>query len=166
MLRRLRGKGRDGAYQPPPPISIQPIGRVANRFATPRTRDWTSVRSRIVLRPDLAPALDGLAGHSHLLVIFWMHEVPEHARTRVTHHLHGDEDLPRKGDLATRSQNRPNPIGVSACRIEGFADNVIRVVGLDAIDGTPVLDIKPYLGEYDAFDDAQAPPWVYGQFDG
>jgi tRNA-Thr(GGU) m(6)t(6)A37 methyltransferase TsaA len=128
-------------------------------------RGWEAVDSRLVLRDDLAPALEGLAGHSHLIVVFWMHKVPDHARTRVQHHLHGDDSLPVKGDLATRTQNRPNPIGVAVVKLKRIDAPELIVGGLDAINGTPILDIKPYLAEYDSIPDAKAPPWVYGRFD-
>jgi tRNA (adenine37-N6)-methyltransferase len=128
-------------------------------------RGWESVDSTIQLRGGLGEALEGLKGHSHLIVVFWMHEVPESARRRVTHHLHGDKSLPVKGDLATRSQNRPNPIGVTVVELKRLEHNAIRVRGLDAIDGTPVLDIKPYIPAYDALPDARVPGWVYGRFD-
>lgn len=127
-------------------------------------RGWEKVESRIVLRPELAPALEGLAGHSRVIVVFWMHQVPDLARRRVQHHLHGDESLPAKGDLATKSQNRPNPIGVSAVELLKVEPPELVVRGLDAINGTPVLDIKPYIPDYDSFPDAAVPPWVYGRF--
>jgi tRNA-Thr(GGU) m(6)t(6)A37 methyltransferase TsaA len=146
-------------------VVIEPVGSVSNKVKKPMTRGWESVDSTIHLRRGLGEALEGLKGHSHLIVVFWMHEVPDSARRRVTHHLHGDESLPIKGDLATRSQNRPNPIGVSVVELKGIEQESIRVRGLDAIDGTPVLDIKPYIPAYDALPDAKVPSWVYGRFD-
>ena len=128
-------------------------------------RGWESVESRLILREELAPALEGLAGHSHLIVVFWMDQVREHARERVQHHLHGDETLPVKGDLATRTQNRPNPLGVSVVELKKIEPPELTVRGLDAINGTPILDIKPYLAEYDSYPCAKAPPWVYGRYD-
>jgi tRNA (Thr-GGU) A37 N-methylase len=71
----------------------------------------------------------------------------------------GDEGAAR-GILATRSQLRPNPIGVSVVAIQHRRKGVLRVLGLDAIDGTPVLDLKPYLPPYDAVPDAGLPPWA------
>jgi tRNA-Thr(GGU) m(6)t(6)A37 methyltransferase TsaA len=144
---------------------VTAIGVVANRIDKPMMRGWESIESRLILRDDLAPALEGLQGHSHLIVIFWMDQVPEHARQRVQHHLHGDETLPVKGDLATRSQNRPNPIGVAVVELKKIESPELLVRGLDAINGTPVIDIKPYLAEYDSRPAAKAPPWVYGRFD-
>ena len=146
-------------------VSIEPIGVVRNRVKQPMMRGWERIESRIELADHLAPALDGLQGHSHVIVVFWMHEVPESARRRIQHHLHGDQDLPVKGDLATRSQNRPNPVGVSIVELKKIKGSTLTVRGLDAIDGTPVLDIKPYIPDYDAFPDATLPDWVYGRFD-
>ena len=163
MLRSLRKPPKPDI--PTDPIHITPIGVVSNKIEKPMMRGWETVESRLVLRDDLAPALEGLAGHSHLIVVVWMHQVPDHARTRVQHHLHGDESLPVKGDLATRTQNRPNPIGISIVELKKIAPPELIVRGLDAINGTPILDIKPYLAEYDSFPDAKAPPWVYGNFE-
>lgn len=146
-------------------IELTPIGVVSNRVKKPMMHGWESVESRLILRDDLAPALEGLSGHSHLIVVFWMDQVPDHARARVQHHLHGDQELPIKGDLATRSQNRPNPIGVSVVELKKVEPPELTVRGLDAINGTPILDIKPYLAEYDSRPNAKAPPWVYGRFD-
>lgn len=164
MLKRLRGRGPAPSV-PAEIISMRAIAVVANRVRKPMMRGWERVDSTLHLRPDLDGALDGLDGHSHLIVVFWMDGVPEAARGRIRHRLHGDESLPIKGDLATRTQNRPNPIGVSVVELLEIAALAVKVRGLDAIDGTPVLDIKPYIGEYDARADARAPGWVYGRFD-
>jgi tRNA (Thr-GGU) A37 N-methylase len=67
---------------------------------------------------------------------------------------------PERGVLASRSQLRPNPLGVSVVQIVHRRKAVLRVQGLDALDGTPVLDIKPYLPSYDAVPEAKLPPWV------
>ena len=73
------------------------------------------------------------------------------------------EDLQELGVFAQRTKFRPNPIGVTAVRLLGIEDNIVRVRGLDALDGTPVLDIKPYMPPFDRVDDVSMPPWV-GRF--
>jgi tRNA-Thr(GGU) m(6)t(6)A37 methyltransferase TsaA len=128
----------------------------------PRPDGWEHVRSNIVLRYDLEPALEGLDGFSHVIVVFDLHRVPEDVR-RLTVPAGNEEPPPERGVLATRSQLRPNPIGVAAVRLLHRRRTVLRVIGLDAIDGTPVLDVKPYLPAYDAIADAAMPAWAIRQ---
>jgi tRNA-Thr(GGU) m(6)t(6)A37 methyltransferase TsaA len=146
---------------PLPEVALRPIGVVRNRVMEPMPEGWEAVESRIVLRPELAPALLGLSDYSHLYVLFWLHRVPPHLRgTRLQLHPRDRQDLPLQGLFATRSQLRPNPIGVTVARLLSVRGNVLRVMGLDAIDGTPVLDLKPYVPYYDAVPDARQPGWV------
>jgi len=120
---------------------------------------WEGVTSQIVVREELAGALDGLEGFSHIIVLFWLHLVPEEDR-RLTHiHPLGDPRYPLQGVFATRTQNRPNPIGMAVVPLLGRKGRQIRVRGLDAIDGTPVLDLKPYVPFYDCVVEARVPPW-------
>jgi tRNA-Thr(GGU) m(6)t(6)A37 methyltransferase TsaA len=144
---------------PREPAVIRPIGVVRNAVREPRMDGWESLRSDIIIREDLAPALDGIEGYSHLIVVFALHRVPE-AERRLRVHPRGDPRNPEQGVLATRSQLRPSGIGVSVVRLLRRRLTVLRVQGLDAIDGTPVLDIKPYLPPYDAVADARVPDWV------
>ena len=144
-----------------PEISLRPIGVVRNQVLEPRPDGWQEVTSRIVVRPELADALLGLEGYSHVLVLFWPHRVPADV-IGSKHRLHPRDDPanPLQGVLATRSQIRFNPILVTAVRLLGVKGNVLRVRGLDAIDGTPVLDIKPYVPYFDSVPDATVPGWV------
>ena len=107
------------------------------------------------------PALEALEGFSHAIVVFHLDRVPEAAR-RLSVPVGADGALVDRGVLATRSQLRPNPIGVSVVRIVLRRKAVLRVRGLDALDGTPVLDLKPYLPPYDAVPDAKLPDWAVG----
>ncbi len=165
MLERLL---RFFTRQPPHPgpltaITMEPIGVVRNRVREPRRGGWGEVTSRIVLRPDIADALLGLSDYSHIMVLFWLHAVPAEVRGSK-HRLHpmDDPQNPLQGVLATRSQIRFNPIGFTVVPLLKVANNVLHVRGLDAIDGTPVLDIKPYIPEYDAVPEARVAPWVRG----
>ncbi len=143
---------------PSDPISYVPIGVVRNHVREPRPDGWQDVRSDLILRDDLLDALDSLEGFSHVIVVFHMDQVPaEAARNRVP--VAGVDH----GVLATRSQQRPNPIGVAVVPLVRRRDNVLRVTGLDATDGTPVLDVKPYLPPYDAVPEATMPGWATGQ---
>ena len=88
--------------------------------------------------------------------------MPDEQRTTGRIHPRGDPQYPLQGVLATRSQRRPNAIGVAVVPLLRRRRNVLRVRGLDAIDGTPLLDIKPYIPHYDSVADARVPDWVKG----
>jgi tRNA-Thr(GGU) m(6)t(6)A37 methyltransferase TsaA len=94
---------------------------------------------------------------SHALVVFWMHEAPAPAAMR--RRPQGRADMPEIGILAQRARHRPNPIGITAVELLGVEGCKVSVRGLDAIDGTPVLDIKPYFPQYDKRE-ARTPAWV------
>ncbi len=144
---------------PREPVSVRPIGVVRNGVKTLRPDGWAHVRSDILMRDDLSRSLDGIEGYSHIIVVFAFDKVPEsELRPRVRPGLDGR--VPEQGVLATRSQLRPSPLGVSVVRLLKRRRNVLRVEALDAIDGTPVLDIKPYFPNYDAVPDAGIPDWA------
>ena len=147
--------------QQPDPIPITPIGFVRNGEHDPARQDWTRVRSRIELRPELASALDGLEGFSHVIVVGWLDRIPEELRERRQAHPGGDKRLPLLGAFALRGA-RPNPIAVTVCRLRSAGDASVEVEGLDLIDGTPVLDLKPYIAVYDSEPDATLPDWAQG----
>ncbi len=158
-LRRLLGLRLPAV--PDEPAVIRPIGVVRNGIREPRSQGWESLRSDIIIRDDLAPALDGIEGFSHLIVIFALDRVPESER-RLRLVPGADSRLPEQGVLATRSQLRPSGLGVSVVPLLRRRRTVLRVRGLDAVNGTPVLDIKPYLPPYDAVPDAVMPTWARG----
>jgi tRNA-Thr(GGU) m(6)t(6)A37 methyltransferase TsaA len=139
---------------------FKPIGVVRNEIKEPRRDGWEKVTSEIVVDESLAEGLDGLEEYSHILVVFWMHKVPPVRQPVCKIHPQGRADLPLIGLFATRTPHRPNPVGVSAPRLVERRGNVLSVIGLDAIDGTPVLDIKPYLPHLDAPADYRGPDWV------
>ena len=163
MLDRLRRtfSRRPEAFPDLPPVALTPIGYVRNRVKEPMPDGWADVESRVVLRPELAPMLLGLADYSHVIVAFWPHLVPDDVRgSKPQLHSRDDDQNSLMGVLATRSQIRPNPILTTPVPLLAVEANVLKVRGLDAIDGTPVLDIKPYLPHYDAVPDARVPQWV------
>jgi tRNA-Thr(GGU) m(6)t(6)A37 methyltransferase TsaA len=142
-------------------VTLRPIGYVRSRVKKPMADGWADVESRIVLRPELGPALLGIDGYSHIIVVFWPDRVSGEVRgSRLQHHPRDDPKYPLMGILATRSQVRPNPVLVTPVALLGVKNNVLKVRGLDAIDGTPVLDVKPYLPFYDAIAGATTPDWV------
>lgn len=144
-----------------PNISIKPIGVVRNRVREPISQGWQEVVSRIIVRPELEEALLGLDTYSHIWVLFWPHLIPERIRgSKPRLHPRDDSQYPMQGILATRSQIRFNPLLTSPVPLLSVRRNVIRVRGLDAVDQSPVLDIKPYIPHHDAIPDARVPGWV------
>jgi tRNA-Thr(GGU) m(6)t(6)A37 methyltransferase TsaA len=138
-------------------IDVKPIGFVKTKAIGKEVRDEGSV-SEIVFRGDLAGALDGIEDFSHLFVIFWMHEIPKEERRIIKVHPRGRSDMPLLGAFATRTRLRPNPLGLTLVELLEVKGNVVTVRGLDAFDGTPVLDIKPF--DYrDVAEDARVPEW-------
>jgi tRNA-Thr(GGU) m(6)t(6)A37 methyltransferase TsaA len=156
-IRTLLGGGK--SLFPLEPVHYQPVGVVRNRIREPRLSGWQDVRSDIILREELAPALDGLDGFSHVIVVFHLDRVLPDEDRAVSARI-GGEAGPTVGTFASRHPRRPNAIAVSTCQVVHRRQNVLRVKGLDALDGSPVLDLKPYLPPYDSVPDAKLPPWA------
>jgi len=138
---------------------MEPIGQVRNDVRRPMRGGWEDVLSEIILRAGLEGTTEGLECFSHIVVLFWMHEVTRGGAVSARVHPKGRQDLPLVGLFATRSPERPNPIGLSVVRLLDCQGNTLRVKGLDAIDGTPVVDIKPYMPR-DLVVGATSPEWV------
>ncbi len=145
---------------PREPVALKAIGIVRNRVQGPRMEGWEEVSSDIIVRKDLTGALDGLEGYSHVLVLFYLHRVSDEEREPTHCHPRGDSRYPLQGVLATRTRRRPNPVGASVVRLLRRRRNVLRVRGLDAINGTPVLDVKPHIPHYDAPSEVHVPDWI------
>jgi tRNA-Thr(GGU) m(6)t(6)A37 methyltransferase TsaA len=147
-------------------VAMEPIGVVRNGEHDAARRDWSRVESRIELRAGLAEALLGLDGYSHVVVLGWLDRIPAELRTRPRAHPAGDARLPLQGALALRGGARPNPIAFTVCELravdESAEGGAVVVRGLDLVDGTPVLDVKPYIAFYDAVPDATLPRWAEG----
>ena len=144
-----------------PAISLKPIGIVRNKVRQPPKPpyDWDKVVSEIEIDRSLTEALDNLDEFSHIIVFYWMDKVvTNQLPTKV--HPRGNKKLPLVGLFATRSPKRPNPIGKTTVRLMKRQGNILTVAGLDATDGTPVIDIKPYLPRYDSVARAKVPWWV------
>ena len=92
-----------------------------------------------------------------------MHEANTGTQLPCKVHPRGQQELPLVGRFATRSPTRPNPIGKTTVKLLERRGNILKVTGLDAIDGTPVIDIKPYIPGYDSVLDTRVPPWVMNQ---
>jgi tRNA-Thr(GGU) m(6)t(6)A37 methyltransferase TsaA len=135
-------------------IGLDPVGRVERRDG----------KIFVELQLVFAEALDGIQGFSHIWVIYWFHgnDTPEKRRTLKVH-PRGNPANPLTGVFATRSPARPNLVGLDACRLVRREGNRLEVTGLDAWDGSPVLDIKPYLPQLDSFPHTTIPAWAQGK---
>jgi tRNA-Thr(GGU) m(6)t(6)A37 methyltransferase TsaA len=141
-------------------IKLTPIGFVKNAVMGPKREDWQTVTSEIIINQDLKEALSGIGEFSHIIVIYWMHQTPASQRSVMKVHPKRNQKLPLVGVFATRSPARPNPIGIATVKLLECRDNILKVIGLDAIDGTPILDIKPHIPGADSPTAAKTPGWV------
>jgi tRNA (adenine37-N6)-methyltransferase len=141
-------------------MNLEPIGIVKSPVAEAVDENWGGVVAEIHLLESMAPGLRGIEEFSHLLVIFFMHEAAFDPKTQLVRRARGRSDMPLAGTFAQRARHRPNPIGVSAVELVEVRQNIVKVKGLDAIDGTPVLDLKPYLPLFDCRPEAKIPEWV------
>ena len=142
-------------------LQLHPIGVVRNGVARPRRDGWETVESRLVVAPRHATGLRGIEGFSHIIVLTWLHLALE-AREAAAIYPGGDARLPLSGVFALRVAGRPNPIGVSVVPLLRVDGSELLVRGLDAVDGTPLLDLKPYLPPYDSVPEALLPGWASG----
>jgi tRNA-Thr(GGU) m(6)t(6)A37 methyltransferase TsaA len=143
-------------------ISLEPIGIVHGGRDQPIDDNWGHSRARLELdRYRFTPeALLGLSDFSHLEVVFVFDKVTDDQIVAGARHPRGCEDWPLVGIFAQRGKNRPNRIGVSICKIIAVDGLTVEVEGLDAIDGTPILDIKPVLKGFLPRGDVREPPWA------
>ena len=144
-------------------FAVHPIGLVSFPRADPIDDDWGDVVSRIVL--DAAQftgeALQGLEEFSHVEVVYLFDRVDEDSFERAARRPRNNPDWPPVGVFAQRNKRRPNRIGVSACELVAVHGAELTVRGLDAIDGTPVLDIKPYMAEFAPRGEVRQPRWSH-----
>jgi tRNA-Thr(GGU) m(6)t(6)A37 methyltransferase TsaA len=134
-------------------IVIEPIGVIRSPFTSVAGTPLQSVAAghvsgSIEIRPELEPGLRDLDGFSHLHLLTWLHLSPAKSRLELIPFL----DDTSRGVFATRSPERPNPIGLSVVRLLNVEGATLRVSGLDLLDGTPVLDVKPYVPDFDLFE--------------
>jgi tRNA (adenine37-N6)-methyltransferase len=126
-------------------VFMEPIGLVRNNVTgQEHLEGFRKAESEIVLKKQYVDGLRGLTEYSHVIVLFWLHRSKDE-KPEVIVHPGNRSHLPRLGILATRNtRRRPNRIGMTVAKLLGVRSNVIRVKGLDAFNGSPVLDIKPY----------------------
>lgn len=143
-------------------FTIEPIGYVRGGRRDPIDDDWGSTQTKIELdATQVGPdALAGLDTFSHAEIIFLFDRVLEEKIERGARHPRGRDDWPLTGIFAQRGKNRPNRLGVTVCRVLSVDGSRLHVEGLDAIDGTPVIDIKPVMREFLPRDEVRQPEWV------
>lgn len=142
-------------------IELTPIGYVKNSRKEISDDYWGEVVSDIELTEDLAEdALKGLTEYSHAEIIFYFHKADESKAVKGARHPRGNPDWPECGVFAQHVKDRPNHLGLTIVKVLGVKSKVLTVAGLDAIDGTPVLDVKPVLKEFLPREEVIQPGWV------
>jgi tRNA-Thr(GGU) m(6)t(6)A37 methyltransferase TsaA len=138
-------------------IVLNPIGYVKTCAVGDEVKDKSNV-SQIVLLEELVEGLEGISGYSHLFVLFYLNQVTDNQRKTLKVHPRGRQDMPLTGVFAVRTMMRPNPIGLTLVELLKVEDNILSVRGLDAYDGTPVLDVKPF-DFWDTAENIRVPDW-------
>jgi tRNA-Thr(GGU) m(6)t(6)A37 methyltransferase TsaA len=147
-----------GAFDP---VVLHPIGVVRSPFARVEGMPLQSVaarevEARIEFSPELAPGLRDLDGFSHLHLLAWLDRAPTDRGLEIVPFL----DSVRRGVFATRSPARPNPLGLSVVRLLAVVGDTVHVPGIDLLDFTPVLDVKPYVPTFDRVEDPVRTGWL------
>jgi len=141
-------------------FSVEAIGFVRSSRSEAVDDDWDSVRSYIELEPSLSEeSLAGLADFSHIEVLYYFHKVDKSKIVVSAEHPRENEAWPKVGIFAQRKRARPNLVGATIVKLERIEGRRIFVKALDAIDGTPVLDIKPVFAEYLPRETVTQPAW-------
>jgi len=138
-------------------IKLKPVGYVKNKVKKPRFGKFANEVSEIIIDKKFTEALLEIDDYSHIIIVFWMDGVKEHV---IKHRPQGNPNVPVVGIFACRCPARPNPIGMTTVKLIGHKGNKLKVRGLDVIDGTPVIDIKPYWPQYDKVKNEKIPKWV------
>jgi tRNA (adenine37-N6)-methyltransferase len=144
------------------PITITPIGVVRSARAEPIDDAWGEMVSTITLDASrfTPESLAGLDQFSHIEVIFHFHQAPDQKVVTGARRPRGRADWPLAGIFAQRGKDRPNHLGLTVCRLRSVSGLTLEVEGLDAIDGTPVLDIKPYMSGFAPRGEVREPAWA------
>jgi tRNA (adenine37-N6)-methyltransferase len=137
-------------------LTLEPIGVIETPFREPhgtpiQPSRAQGARGRVRLEPQFLAGLQDLAGFERIWLIYWLHKAPG-LSLRVTPFL----DQQERGVFATRAPTRPAPIGISVVRLLAMEEGVLDIADVDMIDGTPLLDIKPYVPEFDCFVNSRA----------
>lgn len=142
-------------------MEFKPIGTVHSpykeKIEAPIQPKYSEEEGQIEIFPEFADGLKDIEGFSHIWVIFAFHK-SEGYDLHVKPYL--DDEV--RGVFACRAPRRPNPIGISLVRLESRNGHILNIKGLDMLDGSPVLDIKPYVGDFDEFSDVKI-GWLQGK---
>ena len=140
-------------------LEMEPVGRVKNQITERKDTSWGNDISIIMLEEPYISGLKGLEAFSHAIILFQLDQARYDREKHLQRRPQNREDMPLVGIFAQRGKDRPNRIGMTAVEVLSVSDDSLTVRGLDAVDGTPVLDIKPYYPVYDKRD-ATVPEWV------
>jgi len=140
-------------------IEMKPIGYVHNDVANKKDVSWGQDVSVIELEEEYYSGLEGLSDFSHAIIIYHLDKAVYDKEKHLRRRPQNRDDMPLVGIFSQRGKDRPNRIGMTSVQIVNVEDTQLTVKGLDAIDGTAVLDIKPYYPAYDK-KDAIVPEWV------
>jgi tRNA-Thr(GGU) m(6)t(6)A37 methyltransferase TsaA len=163
-----------------PPVVLTPIGFIRNSTTEPflvagsdglkmqgesrhnldRVRRSAGSVSEIVIAGEFAGCLEGIEEYSHITVLYWAHKVSAEGRSLRCVHPMGRPDIPAVGIFSTCSPARPNPVLVTVVELLKRTGNVLEVAGIDAVDGSPVIDIKPYVREQFPKEGLRIPAWM------
>jgi len=167
--------GKEARNEAAPPMQLRAVGVVKSSLKEPSLvaesgdlewrpkegrREWRIRVSELIIDSNFAGILDGIEDFSHLLVLYWAHLVPPEGRSIIKAHPMGRKELPLVGIFATCSPARPNTICAIVVRLLEHKENVLKVEGLDALDGSPIVDIKPYIPSYYRADNIKMADWM------
>ncbi|MGY3190196.1 tRNA (N6-threonylcarbamoyladenosine(37)-N6)-methyltransferase TrmO [Lysinibacillus sp. TE18511] len=140
--------------------NIKPIAAVSNSRKMIEDDNWGGIISTIELTKDMQESsLKGIDDFSHLEIIFYFDKVSDEKIQYEARHPRNNKDYPEVGIFAQRGKNRPNKIGVTVVELLELKDRTLIVKGLDAIDGTPIIDIKPVMKEFLPKGEIKQPKW-------
>ncbi len=140
-------------------IEMEPVGFVRNKVTDRKDVSWGDDVSSVVLEKQYVSGLKGLEDFSHAIILYWLDQACYVPENHLQRRPQNREDMPLVGIFSQRGKDRPNRIGMTSVEIVSVSEDALVVKGLDAVDGTPVLDIKPYYPVYDK-KDASVPEWV------
>ena len=141
-------------------FDLNPIGVVRGSRVLPEDDRWDGESAFVeLLEPFDERSVRGLSEFSHCIVVY-VFDRATWDESRMSRHPRGNPEWPEVGIFAQRAKDRPNRLGVTVCRILSVDGRTVRVAGLDAIDGTPVVDIKPWMVEFGPRGDVSQPSWA------